>query len=49
MTAAYKEALNENFEYCNDLADRINLMARAINALAKRVELLENKDHEQRI
>lgn len=39
------EALNENFEYCNQLADRINLLAAALNKLSERVKLLESKKH----
>jgi hypothetical protein len=46
---AEDDALNENFEYCNDLAERINLMAKAIMALDQRVKSLESKENEQRI
>lgn len=39
-----EDALNENLDYCNELAKRINLMADAFSALSKRLELLESKN-----
>jgi hypothetical protein len=35
------DALNENLEYCNELAKRLNLLADTILALNERVLILE--------
>ena len=38
--------LNENFEYCNELAKRINLLVDVVESLGKRIQELEKQKNE---
>jgi len=42
------EEINKNMEYCNQLAERMNLLAQAIIGIEERITSLE-KQNEQRI
>lgn len=41
MNKKTEEALNENFEYCNELNNRINIIAKAVLKLGDRIVALE--------
>lgn len=42
----HEDALLENMEYCNQLAERVNKLADAIVALDKRIQFLEYRNRQ---